>query len=364
MTNAQYLVVGNIQNMSGNYITTFRINDIRSNEIQSSFSGSYVLKDIESGKATKEIIRELLFGMGIELTPTGERLLFEEQENQNQVQATRNLARGMAAEKSDNIVEALSFLSGAVDIDITKAEAERHIQSFFIDIPASSIRERANLAMMQKAKWEKIFSDLKIYIRQQLPIFIYDFSIVEDIFDSRSKEVTLYVSPGIKVIPNRTVLFVYKTILDNWFHIRRLEENKDWVKDVRLPGGTLSTQPASYDISFSYSAEIGLYDDYGDRIGSFRWYGSPPRLNYNYLTDHGSSFNSSFQILAQHKYYNEKEFGKITCKVPLDKITETITPRIDRIYISYTENRREEIINYPFLTVEEWLVLQEGLGNK
>jgi hypothetical protein len=368
MTNAQYLVAGNIQNMSGSYMITFRINDIATNEIQSAFSQRYSLREIESGKAVKEIVRELLIGMGIELTQTGERLLFDEQDSQVNIQAIQNLSRGMVAEKSDNIVDALAFFSGALDSNYTKEESNRHIQSFFIDIQTNSIRERANYVLMQKAKWEKIFSDLKIYIRNNLPIFIYDFSVIEDEIDVRSKKVTLYISPGIKVIPNRTVLLVYKTILDNWFRIRSIEENKEWVKAVRLPGGTLSTQPSSYDLYFTYSAEIGLFDDYGDKIANFRWYGSPPSLNYNYLADHGARINPSFQVLSQHKYYNDIKFGKIIYTVPLDQLTNTITPKIERVYYSTTNTAGRKVIHniYPVFSVMEWqelLISHEGIGN-
>jgi TolB-like protein len=368
MTNAQYLVAGNIQNMSGSYIITFRINDITTNEIQSAFSQRYSLREIESGKAAKEVVRELLTGMGIELTSTGERLLFDEQDSQVNIQAIQNLSRGMAAEKSNNIVDALAFFSGSLDSNYTKEESTRHIQSFFIDIQTDSIRERANYVLTQKAKWEKIFSDLKIYIRNNLPIFIYDFSVIEDKIDVRSKEVTIYVSPGIKVIPNRTVLLVYKTIMDNWFRIRSIEENKEWVKDVRLPGGTLSTQPSSYDLSFTYSAEIGLFDDYGDKIANFRWYGSPPKLNYNYLADHGARINPSFQVLSQHKYYNDTNFDKIVCTVPHDKITNTITPKIERVYYSTTDNAGKKVIHniYPAFSAMEWqelLISDEGIRN-
>jgi hypothetical protein len=363
MTNAEYLVAGNIQNISGSYMITFRINNIVTNEVQTAFSQRYSLQDIENGKAVKEAVWELLYGMGIELTPTGKQLLLDEQGTQPQVQATRNLAHGMVAEKSENIIEALAFLSGAIDFEETKTEANRHIQNFFIDAPTSGIRERANYALTQKTKWEKIFSELKIYIREHLPVFIYDFSLIEDTFDVRSKEVTIYVSPGIKVIPNQTVLFVYKTILDNWFRIRAMEENKEWARAIHLPGGSLSTMPNSYNLSFTYFISIGLFDDYGDRIASFRLYGSPLRLNYNYLADNETRINSSFQVLAQHKYYDEKKFEKILCRTPVDKITDTITPRIERVYLSYTDNRRDTQLNYPVFTIEswqEWLILQKG----
>jgi CRISPR/Cas system CSM-associated protein Csm2 small subunit len=161
LTNAQYIVAGKINKIAGNYAVSFRINHTETNEIRAAFDKTYSLREIETGLASKEVIRELLAGMGIELTEAGEKSLLTVQDTQ--VRASAQLAKGMAAERSDNIVEALSFLSEALDADATKAEANKHIQSFFVDIPAGTIRERANYALAQKEKWKKIFSDLNIY---------------------------------------------------------------------------------------------------------------------------------------------------------------------------------------------------------
>jgi hypothetical protein len=153
LTNAQYIVAGNIQNTGNGYTVTFRINKVATNEIRSSFTGRYGSEDITNGKAAKEVVRELLLGMGVELTDQGERLLFEEP--YADIRGAHQLARGMAAEKSGNIVEALAFFSGALDADATKAEAGRHIQSFFGDIATANIQERINYALVQEAKMEE-----------------------------------------------------------------------------------------------------------------------------------------------------------------------------------------------------------------
>jgi TolB-like protein len=363
ITNAQYIVAGNIQNTNGTYTVTFRINDVRTNEVKSSYAGRYRLADIESGKAAKETVRELLIGMGIELTTEGEQLLIDKQDVQ--VQATQQLARGMTSEKNGNIVEALAYLSEAAETNTTREEANRHILSFFGNISTLNIQERINYALIQEAKWKKIFEDLKIYVKQNLPIFIYDFSQIEDTIDTRSKKVTFKVSPGVKVIPNRTALVVYKTILDNWFRIRSLEENSEWAKNVHLPGGSLSFQPQNYDLAFQYSADINLYDDYGDRITSFRFYGHAPSLYIPYLKQRnvGLGPDSNFQIKAKHKYYEDGKFIPITCEVTFDNVTSTLTPLIEQVYIITGSPSRKEYIDFPILTIsewEQWLLLYEA----
>jgi hypothetical protein len=355
LTNAHYIVAGKITKMAGNYSVSFRINHTESNEIKTAFDKTYPLKDIESGLASKEAVRELLAGMGVQLTEAGEQSLLAIQETK--VRASAELAKGMAAEKNGNLVGALAHFTGAVEADSNMKEASVHIQTFAGAVPTGSIRERAEFAIAQKQKWEKIFADLKVYVWEKLPIFIYDFSVVEDKFDARSNKVTITVSPGVKIVPDRTVLLVYKTILDNWIQIKNMEENKGWTGTVSIPAGVFELQSVS---QYAFSYEIGLYDDYGDRIASFEW-DHVPGFDYSY-------HSSSFQVLAQHKYYNDNNFNKIRFVVPLEKITDIVTPKIERIHrnrnLPYPNNR--DRIEYPVFTVEEWqewLASQGGTGN-
>jgi hypothetical protein len=339
LTNAQYIVAGKITKISDNYSVSLRINRTETNEIKAAFNKTYSLKDIETGLAPKEAVRELLAGMGIHLTEAGEKSLLAIQETQ--VQASAQLAKGMAAEKSGNIVEALAFFSGALDADATKAEAGQHIQSFFGDIATANIQERINYAMVQEAKWKKIFEDLKIYLRENLPVAIYDFSISEDTIYTSSKRVEFKVSPGIKIIPNRSALMVHKKILDEWHRISEAPENKEWVRSFYR----LSLTEYIY-----YYIDIGLYDSYGDLIAEAH---SSRGIGASY-TPGGRS-----QVLAQHKYYNDEEFKPIIFNVPFDKITDTMEPKI--IGSIYRNSVRKEPVNAPLLSVgewEQWLQLQ------
>jgi len=85
------------------------INDIGTNEIKAAYNGSYTLADIESGKAVNEGAYELLTQMGVALTDAGKAQLLGGA-SKNEVEAVEGLAKGMAAEKSGDIVGALSFL--------------------------------------------------------------------------------------------------------------------------------------------------------------------------------------------------------------------------------------------------------------
>jgi TolB-like protein len=361
ITNSKYIVAGSILKVSETYTVSFRINNVETNEIQATFSKQYTYQDIEKGLAAKEAARELLFGMGVELTADGEATLLAITETQ--VRSTAQLARGMTAEKNGNIVEALAFLSDALDTNTTRTEANRHIQTFFVNISTSNIRDRINYASTQKEKWEKIFADLKIYIRENLPIFIYDFSKVEDTINTTIKNVRFKVSPGIKVVPNRAVLMVYKTILDNWFRIKQMEENREWAGGfgISLPKGGLSDAGGYYNLLFEYAADIGLYDDYGDRVANFRL-ADRPRLEIYYFDSNGRPV-PNFSVVAQRKYYDNAKFVPISCDVPFDNITDNLKPRIDRVYFLPRSSRagipfKKQVSVMTIPEWEQWLQLQ------
>jgi TolB-like protein len=346
MTNAKYIVTGNILNVSGRYTVALRINNTETNEIKTSFNKQYTAVEIEKGLAAKEAVAELLAGMGVELTPDGETELLTIQEIQ--IQAAAQLAKGMAAEKNDNFVEALVFFTQAADMGVM--EASSRIQNFAKDISTGSIRERAGYAVKQKEKWEKIFSDLGTYMSENLEICVYDFSTVEDKIEvnrSNQTTVTLTITPGIKIIPNRTVVAVWKTVMDNWARIKEMEENKSWVNSVKNDLYLINVQDDRISRT-DYYVSVGLYDEYGDRIDQHS-------VNVGWV--------AVSEVIAQHKYYEGTRFVDITFyRIPIERITDKLTPQIDTL--SKQTRAGTKNIHPPTMLVSEWEQwLREQQGN-
>ena len=55
MTNAQLVVIGNIQQIAGFYEVNFRVNDVTTNEIKASVNNRYSSIEMQNGKAVNEI---------------------------------------------------------------------------------------------------------------------------------------------------------------------------------------------------------------------------------------------------------------------------------------------------------------------
>jgi hypothetical protein len=351
LTNAKYIVAGTIQRLRDFYSVSFRVNDTETNEIQASFNKQYGEEDILSGLAAKEAVRELLAGLGVELTSDGERQLLTIQERP--VKAQANLARGMAAERADNDVEALAFFIQARDADPQMREASQHIQNF-ANVPiGTSIQEKARYAQQQKEKWEKIFVDLEEYVLNNLPIVIYDFSTINDTITDAGRWVNLDVTPGVKIIPNRTVLEVWKKIGEEWLRIYKSEENKSWAKNVR----TTLVKAEGYDNNIDYIVRADLYDGYGIPV---KFYNGP-----NYYLRFSIKFPRE-AVLPQSRYYNNTKFSTVNFNriEVADITTDVLTPRIDRVVRPTNYSNPLEMKQQPLILSvpewEQWLAEHEG----
>jgi hypothetical protein len=135
---------------------------------------------------------------------------------------------------------------------------------------------------------------------------------------------------------------VYKTVADNWRQIRGRQENQDWVRDVRIP------QFSNYYFvhsKYTYRYRVGLYDDYGDRVAVFN---SELSISFN-------RYDEEITVIAQHRYYDNTRFQEIQFTVPLDDVTDNMTPRIDQIVITPDEYiGPRTAAAFPSMTVAEW----------
>jgi TolB-like protein len=354
LTNAKYIVAGNILVISDRYSVTFRINNTETNEIQASFNKQYVLQDIESGLAAKEAVKELLSGMGVELTANGERQLMTIQERP--VRAQVRLAQGMAAERNNNEVESLVYFYQALNADSGMREATQHIQNFAQGSPGASIRERANWAIAQKEKWERIFNDLTDYVDRNLLIVVYDFSTITDEFDARTNKVTLTVRPGLKIIPNSEVLTVWKTVVDEWHRIRRLEENRSWANSL-----TVKRTKLRVDIreqlgppNTTFYGTVDLFDSEGINIA--RVY-SPGGVGLSIIfsvfpgSHPGNPYSQVRQILPQNRYFNNTPFKEVIFRnINISDITDDLSVKV----ISIVGDRGGAVDPAYFMSVSEW----------
>ena len=339
MTNAQYVLAGSIQRLPTRYALTFRVNDIETNEVKSAFSGQYTVQDIENGTAIQDIISKLFDGLDIPIT---DKQLAGISNNSSALYGTKTLAQGMMAENTGDLVEAVSYFIDSSEFGNREADA-RIVEALQSEAPMN-IKEQANYYKMQIAKWKKISKELDIYMQNNLPIIVYDFSSIDPYIDSSGSKVDLKINKGIKVIKNRKALLVYNRVFDEW---EKVEENakqneETWVRDVRLP-----------DYYRDYGYVVGLYNKYGELLDK--------KICSRYNNEIGNSiYHIDYTryrdqaVPRQSRLFDEENFQSIKFRsIPIDdNFIEPLQIKIINAVMGDTK------IKYIF-SYDEWLRMGE-----
>lgn len=334
MTNAQYVLAGSIQRLPTRYALTFRVNDIETNEVKSAFSGQYTVQDIENGTAIQDIISKLFDGLDIPIT---DKQLAGISNNSSALYGTKTLAQGMMAENTGDLVEAVSYFIDSSEFGNREADA-RIVEALQSEAPMN-IKEQANYYKMQIAKWKKISTELRTYVKNNLPILVYDFSSKDSDINSSGTMVDLTYNNGIKIFKNRKALLVYNKIYEEWDKTRSeaRRNNESWVDSVsmnRYPG---------YSIYF----EIGLYNKYDELLVKQR---NSTRLQFSYYDDQA--------VPRQSRLFNEENFQIIKFRsIPIDD--NFIEPLQVKIIATHIDEPNDDTkIKYIF-SYDEWLRMGE-----
>lgn len=338
-TNAQLVLVGNIQQISGDYEVNFRVNDATSNEIKASSNNRYSLIDMQSGKAVNETTQNLLEGLGIEFSDSEKAELSKV--NQVKNSSIMNLAKGNAAEKSDDFMDALLFYMEAENDSSTSSEAKNSINkffgtNFFSGEGIQNLKAQFEYANLQTERWNKIFAELSKYIAKNLTILVYDFSQSTATPNFSSQTVKFTVAPGLKIVPDRKVLLVVKRIKDEWDKIDDKEGKNAWSKNVEVTTAHNSPyDPTHYFelrgyVNFvGFCVYLGFYDDTGYRL----------KEDYTIIENLYLSFDN---IKSQKGYFDDSKWENLNEILEYDELPEygDVTYKISKLEIrGYTYYR-------------------------
>lgn len=349
MTNAQLIVVGTVQSIPSGYSVNFRINDITTNEIRSSFNNRYPSAKIENGTAAQDAVIELLAGLGIELTDAQRKSIAATPKKETD--ATRHLAQGAAAEDSEDFITAL-----ALYIESGVPEAQENIQRILGDnIPTGSVQLRAAYYRSQTEKWEKIFAGLKAYLEDgvHLPIFVYDFSIAKDKISADGTKFDYTILQGIQLVPRRSALLLWNQIWNAWKTVSENPENKSWASSIKK----------ELIYAKSYSVTVDLCDEYSDSIKQ-----AVVHFEFSFGVGHyafspSDIADKKLKIQAQHKYLTEKKFSPVQYfYISVEDTTDILTPRITSITRNIDVGVEPQTIATPALmSLAEWNLFCEAL---
>lgn len=347
MTNARYVVFGTVQKLSSSYELNFRINNIETNEIIVAFNNRYSLSEIETGKAINDIVIYFFDELKIELSDKEKQILSTMKASESKSRV--NFAKGITAENSGDIIEALDYYANVTGENRKEAQQKAY-RLLDGTIPTGSIKEKAEFYKKQQEKWKIVFRELEPYLERELPIFVYDFSLMNDSINSDMKSARIEIEPGVKLVPRRSAVYVWKQIMDTWESVKANKENASWT------AGLTSTAMKFYNWKYPFNIGTGLYNYDGSKIEA------PGQGNVQRTLV--LKYDANFNVKSQKKYFDDAPFGKVSFRmIKIDEIEGELFPIVDSIEKDYGGggSPNKAIKNPCIMSMEEWQEFVDSL---
>jgi hypothetical protein len=181
LTNARYLLIGTIQQLSGNrYSLTLTVTEAVNGEVRASFIGNGTLAQIErTGALINEATADLLTQLGVNLTEAGKRNLAAG--SSAVVQAETGFARGITAQASGDSLEALLNYTQSAVFDPSGLESIARLAQLSSSISGGSISELIVYDFQARDRWLEVFRETTRFFDEHPPFEItFDPNLVQE----------------------------------------------------------------------------------------------------------------------------------------------------------------------------------------
>ena len=180
---AQYIIAINVIKKSNNgYSIEYKITNTETGAIGGSYIDTNCIEsDMNDGSAINNDCRELLLAIGINESNLSDLSKANIQKQKAEMLSNEQLARGIAAEKAGNLVEAISFYQKAQNTGFGIAEAVSRLQSTTSTMVSGGIdADVAQIAYDEIAQlnketdqWIKVWSDFRDLFQKSSVIVVY-----------------------------------------------------------------------------------------------------------------------------------------------------------------------------------------------
>jgi TolB-like protein len=207
MINAQYILVGSLLKMAGNqYSLQLSVSNPETAESKASYSGQGSLEQIQAD-TLKTAAGDILGQLGIRLNPAGRQALTGSGQAA-QVEAETALSKGISAQRSGTVVEALSYYYDAVSFDPDLAEASGRLSILSSDISSGgNIGENVRNDIQRRNEWLKILKEAETYFKNHPPFeIVYDPTLTQGQVNYERETVDMSFSLQIKPTTGFNVL--------------------------------------------------------------------------------------------------------------------------------------------------------------
>jgi TolB-like protein len=298
VANVQYILNGALQKTGSGFSLQLKITDAASGASKAAYTGNVPATELEDLTGVKKASADLLAQLGVTLTDAGKTSLLGAAGSN--AAAETALAKGITAQQSGAIVEALSYYYEAAKFDPGLAEAASRSSVLLADITGGNIGANVRNDIQTRAAWNKTFQEAAAFFKEHPPFeLIYDTALTTGKIDY-DKE-TAEISFKTKLISTTG----FKIIYDLDQGLEKTGRKKDW---------GISMDSIYRAIPGSYEFSAVLVNEKGETIGRTTAKFEPRN------TDYGSfRFNFDFSHNDTTVVFSNVDANKIT-----DKLTVSI----------------------------------------
>ena len=269
ITNAQFLLFGTIQRLSGNrFSLQFSITESSTGIVRATFMQQGALSQLEGrvsllNEATADLLRQ----MGVQLTEGGLQLLLEG--NISTVQAQTGLARGITAQSDGSEVEALLNYAQAVSFDPSQLEALSRLNTLSTNISGGTISQRILNDIHARDRWLEVFKETTRFFDEHPPFELFFDPNLIQIGEINYSRRTATLGMRIALDPSDSGFYALNALLEGLEHTgrRNVWGFNGWpLRDIspRISGTVVFGRRRS----FSCRVEVAIINENGRTIGT------------------------------------------------------------------------------------------------
>jgi hypothetical protein len=269
LVNAQYILTGSITKTGlDSFILELSVSDASTGVRKASYPPKPCrLSELTDMTAIKAASETLLAGMGVTLTDAGREALRGVKERE--AEAEVSLSKGITAQKSGTVVEALSYYIQSTNYDPSATEAASRLNILSADITSGNMGANVRNDIQWRRQWVERLAEAEQfyanYVKEPTPYHIvYDTSLEQGEINYANETVSIGFT--IDLIPDarwiETAVKVINTVRDGLVATGR---TADWGLD--WPYKSVSSDSPFVGRDENFTVAVELVNDKGTTIG-------------------------------------------------------------------------------------------------
>ena len=167
VANVQYILNGALQKTGTGFSLQLKITDAASGASKAAYTGACTAAELENFSGAKKASADLLSQLGVSLTDAGKAALGSV--DAASVRAETSLSKGIVAQRSGTVVEALSYYYEAAKFDPSLAEAASRSSVLSADITSGNIGQNVRNDIQARAAWVKTLEEAAAFFKTHPP---------------------------------------------------------------------------------------------------------------------------------------------------------------------------------------------------